>query len=518
MIRFVAMVACTDPNRTPQTENDVAWEECPLQVDGRGPPTQCATVELPLWWDDPDGAAITSFAQRHLATGGASRILWMLPGGPGQTGAVYEGYVKDLARALPDTDVYLFEHRGVGRSTRLGCPDQEDPTSDGGVDVSDDEWAACLDAVVSEWGDDLAAFSSAAAADDLAEWIRLTANGREVFVYGGSYGTTLAHRFLQRHPDLADGVVLDSIAIDVDHRVYDAEYDDVARGLLDLCAADERCAESLGDDPEATALDAVAFVDAGGCDAVDGETLRAGVGSFAADATLRGFAPALLARAGRCNDDDASDIARLIDLFVNRDPHYTETLYSPVLFRNIELSEQWPEPWPTQEELEEAHHAAIFSVGLGPSSRPLLDLWPRYPWSPEDNALAVTDTPLLMLQGGLDPQTPLARTAEVQAHFSGDGQHFVLFPQGAHILLGSTPGRGGDCATRLLEAFLDDPYAAPDASCVDTVDPVDFDGQPLASALLMGGCSRYGKGCGGRKAGAAVGLVGLAVAWRRRRV
>ncbi|MEO0605750.1 MAG: alpha/beta fold hydrolase, partial [Myxococcota bacterium] len=192
------LMSCADPNRTPQTQGTLDWQPCALQVDERGQPTQCTRTTMPLWWDDPEGSTVELFAQRHLS-GGGERVLWLLPGGPGQTGAVYEDLVKALGARLSDTDLYVFEHRGVGRSSRLGCPDQESPDSEEGIDISPDEWPACLDAVLAEVGDDLAAYSSAAAADDLAEWIRLTAEGREVFVYGGSYGTTLAHRFLQRH-------------------------------------------------------------------------------------------------------------------------------------------------------------------------------------------------------------------------------------------------------------------------------------------------------------------------------
>ncbi len=514
----VGMIACSDPNRTPLTEGELTWEPCPLQVDGKGPNTQCTTVQMPLRWEDPDGPTLELFAQRSLADGGGERVLWLLPGGPGQTGAVYESYVKSLQRELPHTDLYLFEHRGVGRSTRLGCVDEEDPDSEGGIDITTAEWPGCLAAVEEEWGDDLAAFSSAAAADDLAEWLRLTAQDRPAYVYGGSYGTTLGHRFLQRHPDLADGVVLDSLAIDVDHRVYDAEFDAVGRELLGLCADDERCVESLGEDPVATAEQARDFVADGGCVSFDAETLRQGAGAFLADSSLRGFAPALYARAGRCNANDQADLEHLVSLFLDREPHYTETLYSPVLFRNIELSEQWPEPWPTLEALQATDEQALFSFGLGPSSRPLLDLWPRYPWDPAiDGALAVTETPVLLLQGGLDPQTPAHRTEAVRAHFSGPGQHFVAFPFGTHILLGSTPGAGGDCATKLLADFLDDPLAEPDAACVETVHPIDFDGQPLTSTLLMGGCSRYGKGCGGQSMMPGALIIPALFALRRRR-
>ncbi|MBX2797813.1 MAG: alpha/beta hydrolase [Myxococcales bacterium] len=492
-------LACSDPNREPLTEGELSWEPCALQVDDKGPTTQCTTAQMPLWWDEPDADQIELFAQRHLSKAG-DQVLWLLPGGPGQTGAVLEGYLKTLSKELVDTDIYLFEHRGVGRSTRLSCPDQEDPASDGGIDVTTEEWPDCLAAAEAEWGEDLAAFSSANAADDLAEWIRLTAQGRPAFVYGGSYGTTLSHRFLQRHPDLVEGVILDSLALDVDHRVYDIEFDAVARGVLTLCGDDERCAEALGDDPEAKALEAMASVTAGECDAIDATTLRRGAAAFTNDATLRGFAPALFARALRCTEDDAMDIERLIGLFEDREPHYTETLYSPILFSNIELSEQWPEPWPTLEELQAIEATTLFSFGLGPMQRPLLDIWPRYPFDHDtDNALAQTDTPILMMHGDLDPLTPTSRTEDARAHFDGPGQHFVSFPQGTHILLGSTPSRRGDCATQLLMDFLADPLAEPDASCVEDVDPVDFDGQPVTSWLLLSDCSRYGNGCGGRR-------------------
>ncbi|MEZ4322340.1 MAG: alpha/beta hydrolase [Myxococcota bacterium] len=498
LLGLVLVGACSNPNREAVVENGVSWEPCPLQVDEKGPITQCARRDVPLWWDAPDGRTIELFAQRHLS--GGERVLWMLPGGPGQTGAVYESYVKDLAKqkAFADTDLYVFEHRGVGRSTRLGCADEEDPASDGGIDITAAEWPSCLATVQAEWGDDLAAFSSSAAADDLADWIAATAEGREVFVYGGSYGTTLAHRFLQRHPDLADGVILDSLALDVDHRVYDAEFDLVARGVLELCGDDDRCSEALGDDPEARAEEVRDAVAEGSCPAIDSSTLRRGAGAFASDASLRGYAPSLFHRAGRCTEDDQKDLTRLIGLFEDREPHYTETLYSPVLFANIELSEQWPEPWPTLEELQAVSDGALFGFDLGPMQRPLLDVWPRYPWDGAvDGALAVTDTPVLMLHGDLDPLTPPWRADGAEAHFTGPGQHMVRFPSGTHILLGSTPAKGGDCATRLIGAFLDDPFGEPDTDCVDRVDPVDFDGQPVTSWLLLSDCSRYGNGCGG---------------------
>ncbi|MEN0061380.1 MAG: alpha/beta fold hydrolase [Myxococcota bacterium] len=508
-------MACADPNRAPQTTGDLSWEPCPLRADERGQPTQCTTTAMPLWWDDPEGDTVELFAQRHLSAGG-ERVLWLLPGGPGQTGAVYEDIIKRLASRLPETDLYVFEHRGVGRSSRLGCPLQEAPDSEDGIDVSPNEWPNCLESVVTEVGDDLAAYSSQAAADDLAEWIRLTAEGREVYVYGASYGTTLAHRFLQRHPDLADGVILDSLALDVDHRVYDSEFDEVARRVFDACSDDDRCTEAMGPDATAEAEAIRDRVDQGSCSAIDGTTLRRGAAAFAADPSMRGFMPALYHRSGRCTEDDADDLTRLRNLFEGAEPHYTETLYSPVLFANIELSEQWPEPWPSLADLEAAEAETLASFGLGARQRPLLDIWPRYPFDySADNALADTTTPMLLLHGDLDPLTPPWRAESARDHFTAPGQHFVRFPRGSHVLLGTTPAPGGDCATELLADFLDEPMTRPDASCAEETTELDFDGAPLRSWLLFSDCSRYGNGCGGGQA--SMSLVPLALALFRRR-
>lgn len=512
-----------DPNATPARVGALDFAPCPLSVEpGRDRPlAQCATAAVPLYWDEPDGEQIEIFVQRVLPDAEPDAVLWMLAGGPGQSASVYESYVRDLQARAPGLEIRLYEHRGVGRSTRLDCWEQEALDSPGGIDVTPEEWEGCLVELEARWGEDLAAFSSAEAARDLG-WLATQGDGLPTFLYGASYGTTLAHRALQRFGDTFDGVILDSIAIDVDHRVYDAQTDAVGREFLDRCAADPRCAEALGPAPHARARSILGRLEQGWCaEAIDPATLRRGAAAFLADASLRGFVPALFHRVDRCAPDDVTEIRRLVSLFEDREPHPLERLYSPALFVNVELSEQWPAPWPAVEDLEAQQRELVFSLGLGPAQRPLLDLWPRYPTDPADAALAVTDTPLLMLQGGLDPQTPLARTEGVRAHFDGPGQHFVVFPEGAHVLLGSTPAPGGDCATGLLLAFLEDPLAAPDPSCVDAVAPIRFDGQPLVSALLLGDCSRYGDGCGGGRAAlpglGALGLLAIIRGSRSRR-
>ena len=89
-------------------DQDVSWESC----EGG----ECADIWVPLDYDDPDGLAITLKAKRQTATDDAKRrgSLFINPGGPGESGIEYLGFI-----GLPDNvqamyDVVGFDPRGVG--------------------------------------------------------------------------------------------------------------------------------------------------------------------------------------------------------------------------------------------------------------------------------------------------------------------------------------------------------------------------------------------------------------------
>ncbi|XXT14952.1 alpha/beta fold hydrolase [Sorangium sp. So ce429] len=214
---FAAGCSGGDDQASPGTNGDggsggssaVEWGGCPGDFI-----SECATVALPLDPSKPGGETLPVFVSRHLAPGGAAKAqVWLLQGGPGDSGNMFTGFIEQLwERVMPDVDWYVLEHRGVGLSSRFECPVQEDPSSEDEAEISASEWPACVQALKAQWGDDLAHFTTSADADDLARLIERTReHGKKVILYGASYGTARALRFLQKYPEAVDAVILDSI-------------------------------------------------------------------------------------------------------------------------------------------------------------------------------------------------------------------------------------------------------------------------------------------------------------------
>ena len=83
------------------------------------------------------------------------------------------------------------------------------------------------------------------------------------------------------------------------------------------------------------------------------------------------------------------------------------------------------------------------------------------PSLPDDTDVDVTtDVPVLVLAGDLDARTPAIRSELVATTLPR--ANFVLFPEGTHVQLGEI----NLCAGEILRAFLADPDAAPETSCI----------------------------------------------------
>ncbi len=476
------------------------WAPCPLYVDQPdGPEAECATFDVPLRWSEPEGPTIGVFVQRLRGVGPIRGQLWLLEGGPGGSGADFDAWMEELHELDPSLDLYAVDHRGVGRSARLGCPAQETVGSEWGSSVAPTEAAACRDALLAQWGSDLGEFTATAAARDLGHLIELFARpDQAAYVYGVSYGTYWAHRYLQLFPDQADGVVLDSIAPPgIDFVTYDADFDRVGQDFLALCAADSICSGKLGADPWTTLGSVSAMLAAGHCAelqqswGLDAEALRLVLAVLLMSPITRTYLPATIYRLQRCEPGDVTALDQMLTLlFGDQQTSYYDTLSSDALFYNVALSELWPDAdaHPTMTEIEAAEAALFITTGLTPRVAEVQDVWPAYPDDGLVDGWANTTTPLLMLNGDLDPMTPIWLAELMAPHFVGPHQSFVTVPRAAHAVTGQTPVASGDvmCGLAITLSFLQDPNLPPDTSCLADIPAESFSGDPALNNLVFG--------------------------------
>jgi pimeloyl-ACP methyl ester carboxylesterase len=492
---------------------DLTWRRCSLITGSDDNAAECATVEVPLDWSDASSQPIELFVKRYRNVPTPRGQLWLLSGGPGGSGADFESYVLDVtgqspypvfSKMAPDLEVYLLDHRGTGRSTRLGCDAEESADSLGGTTITATEWPTCQASLVAQWGAaGLAGFSISGAARDLGELVGRTRHGTEpVFVYAVSYGTLWAQRYLAQFPDQPSGVVLDSICAPGECQFglrFDQGFHQIGQELFAACETDATCNAALAPDAWTRLGALYQKLDTGYCaeSGFDRTTLRESLGFLLTSWALRDYIPAVLARLDRCNADDATALAYLLSA-LSADSS-ADTLYSQVLNVHIVLSELMENPAPTLAAVQASVAGLYLSLDAGPGYVRVYEQgWPTYPSDPAANQYAATSRPLLMLSGQLDPQTPPAVSEPIRAHYTAPNQTFVSVPYAAHCVLDQSPltadapGTDSTCGESLIRQFLTDPTAPLDQACLGVLGPPDFTGTQTGAQVLFGQSSVWG--------------------------
>lgn len=482
----------------------LAFRRCDGAFGARamGVNVHCATIEAPLFWEHPDGRTIELAIERILPPVARVRAqLWMLQGGPGGSSLELETMAPLFQQWFPDVEILLVDHRGVGLSTRLGCALEESMASPGGTAITDDEWDTCLESVRAAFSpEELAGFSTTAAARDLGELIeRARRDDVPVFVYGVSYGTYWAHRWLQRFPHQADGVVLDSICAP-DECVFPIGFsrghETVGAELMRACAADATCRARMAGDPLDTMRDVLRGLDEGSSCAsaravgLDGDAVRLIAGVLLRDGSFRGAIPAMIHRLARCAPEDAIAFRTLADLLLSEHAGDQRTLrsFAPVLAALVIRSEMWERPEPSESDYFAALRSHAFNAPMAPGSFAAWNDAPRYARDALVGEYADTSTPLLMLNGTLDPQTTMEDALPMGMRFTAPAQTFVTIDRAPHAILFSSTYEPGSlertCGSDLMASFLDDPRAPLDTSCRTRTAHHRFDDDALAGMLF----------------------------------
>lgn len=461
---------------------EIGFQPCRAQ----GLEMECARVSAPLDWCDQGSEAIELFVRRlRTSVVPAAGQVWLLNGGPGFPGDPLLGTVSFfLEQGL---DVYLPDYRGVGQSTDLNCIGYHP----GGLDQR------CMSELLESWGDGLHHFNTTQTAIDLAQLIeRLRVEDENVFLWSNSYGTFLANRYLSLFPSRVSGVVLDGLcpASGCDVR-KDRNFDLLVRRVFDYCGEDPNCSAKLSANPVQRLEALFDAVRGGHCHESFGNSTEAVLKEILtlafSDKTTIAMGLAFMHRLDRCDPLDVVALKRVV-----YGPDQGRAAFgiagsnSSYLFYNVVFAEFWDEVLTPEKAAEEAE-GFLWNPGTTGAMARLRDAW-TWPIdrTPEDEKhWAETDTPLLIVNGTLDPQTTVEGLLGIEEVFTHPAQSFVPIPWAGHLTLFSASleaEREDPCVGSLVREFFQDPSKAPDTSCIDSLVPPDLGSNPKMAEYFFG--------------------------------
>jgi pimeloyl-ACP methyl ester carboxylesterase len=176
----------------------------------------------------------------HSAPGKSLGTLVATEGGPGYPATESrDEYLALFRPLLAQRDLVIMDNRGTGRSGPIDCTALQTAP-----EITEQDVGACGQSL----GAKAALFSTAFAADDLAEILEALAAG-PVDLYGDSYGTYFEQVFALRHPQQLRSIVLDgAYPLDGPDYAWYPTYAPAMRAKFNIaCRRFEACSELPGD-------------------------------------------------------------------------------------------------------------------------------------------------------------------------------------------------------------------------------------------------------------------------------
>lgn len=387
----------------------------------------------------PTGA-IDLFVRKFPASGASRGNVWLVAGGPGESGAAFYGLLPRLRETFPGFDLIVPDHRGTGFSTRM-CPREEAPASPGGTALAGNEWTTCLAQLNAEPAR-TRQFTLTNAAYDLQLLLARTPRQGKTFVYGVSYGTQLVLRTLALGAPGVDGVMLDSLVPLQDDATADLSRrslvtDAAGRRVLAQCDASPMCSRKLGAPAETVyrrvlaraASEPQLLAD------VPGKNLKRFLGSLLDVPGAGSQIPYLIKALDEGNTAPLQAVVAQVQQVEAALGTFPQSPPSIPLVSLISGSENDLRPGRTAQEVRQEEDALLFSSPLpGMLARAPLAPYPRDAWFGRTPARL---PPTLVLQGELDGKTPydaalrhidvLRRAGPVQLYKGERSGHFVLW-------------------------------------------------------------------------------------------
>ena len=187
----------------------------PCVVRGANRLGDCATIDVPLDYGNPDGQAIEVHVSVLSAegTGTSKDPVFIFAGGPGQAAGEY-GVIAEIVfrETMRRRDIVLVDARGTGLSTPMQC-EQSDETGPFDLEGGIVDIRACRTAI----DFDVRYINLETIVQDI-DRVREALGYETINVWGGSYGTRVIAHYVRRFPArvrsiIADGILPPDIAL-----------------------------------------------------------------------------------------------------------------------------------------------------------------------------------------------------------------------------------------------------------------------------------------------------------------
>ncbi|MCA1859573.1 alpha/beta hydrolase [Janthinobacterium sp. HSC-3S05] len=437
------------------------------------PGSLCSGLNVPGSYDDQGRAVgdtdamhvfVRKFAADVPAGKPAKGTLWLVAGGPGESGASFYSLLPTLRRSFPGFEFLIPDHRGTGHSSRL-CKVEESEQSPGGRALAGAEWGSCFAGLnlVPEYAGQ---FSITMAARDLQALIegerKVKGKQPPVYVYSVSYGTQLVLRALQLGPLPVKGVIFDSLVPpqtdarrDLSQRSH--MVNTVGMQVLAQCDADAACHAALNE-PAASLYRRVldkTHTDPALQAKIPGKNLKNFLGGMLDVPVARARIPYLLRELDQGGETELASVRATLTQAAASLGSYPQSPLSIPLVSIISNSENNLQPslrpgW-TAADIDRDEEKLLFT---SPLPRILLGGGlPTYPRDSYFGALPAKMPPTLVLQGTLDPKTPYAGAqAQVQALTQSKAGKVALSTvrNAPHFILWTAPACFEQASTRFI--------------------------------------------------------------------
>lgn len=416
--------------------------------------------------------------------------VFALAGGPGQAAAqtVAPLFYRDLHEVNRRRDLVLIDQRGTGNSNPLNCPMNsiKDVISYIGGNYPAESWKTCRREL--EKKADLRLYTTTIAMEDLNE-ARAALGYKQINLFGGSYGSRAALVYLRRHPESVRSVILRA-PLPTDGKLplfVSRDAQAALDKLFDDCAADSKCSQAYPNLRQDLNL-LLSRLEAAPAnvktkDPRTGEEVELQItrNVFVANVFYMLF---------------ASELSRHLPVFIGNAlrGNYTKflTIELPIavglmsqvstgMYHSILCSEDVPRV--SKSEIERESRNTFLGSENALSSLQICKVWGRGKVSEEFYKPVVSNTPVLIISGEVDPTLP-PRWGESIARFLPNSRHIII-PGVAHGP--SFPG----CVQNLVAQFINDASgAALDLKCVKSIRRPEFTLPPPKSGAADKGQSR----------------------------